>query len=328
MARVTRKDIAQEAGVTETIVSYVLNGNRYVNKDKKARVLDAVKKLGYSPSPMARALKGKNSDHILFIADDLMSEHFGTIIGEMEKLASENGILVSLVSDRGDENFVKRVINWSFDGIIIGSASVSNNDIQTLINTGTPVILLAINKYPQFEGNYGLINTGLYRGAKEVINRFIKNGRHKIAYACFDEKANEFNKNDNKYLGYKDYIINEEIIAHTIHSSDLMQDEIKKLYKETKFDALLARTDNTALVAITALKDLGLKIPEDVAVVGFNDSKVCNFTFPTLSSVRIKRREIAKHAMQLLTILQKGEQKGVIVAELDTEVIERESFHE
>ena len=71
MKSVTRKDIAREAGVSETIVSYVINDNRYVDAEKKKRVLAAVEKLGYRPSPIARALKGKTSNHVLFIADDI-----------------------------------------------------------------------------------------------------------------------------------------------------------------------------------------------------------------------------------------------------------------
>ena len=326
MTRVTRKDIAREAGVTETIVSYAMNGNRYVDKDKKARVMEAVRKLGYTPSPMARALKGKTSDHILFIADDLMSEHFGTIIGEMDKRASENGMLISLVSDRGDPNFVHRVINWTFDGIVIGSASISTEDIQTLIDTGIPVVLLAINRYPEFKGNYGLINTGLRRGAENVVRRFYETGRRKVVYACYDDKKDLLNEMDYRLIGYRNASRGEDLVIHTVYDTEMMQKAVRKLYLEERFDAVMARTDNTALIVISALKDLGVRIPEDVAVVGFNDSKMCSYTSPTLASVRIRRDEIAKFAMRLLSILRKGDNPGVITAELDTEVIERESF--
>ena len=169
MARVTRRDIAREAGVSETIVSYVVNGNRYVDAAKRERVLEAVDKLGWKPNPMARALRGKHSDHILFIADDMTSEHFGTIIAEMERCASAEGIMISLTADRGDPSFVSRVTDWNFDGIVIGSATLSDGDIQTLIDTGTPVVLLEINAYPDFRGSYGIINTGLMQGARAAV---------------------------------------------------------------------------------------------------------------------------------------------------------------
>ena len=86
--RVTRRDVALRAGVSETVVSYVLNANRYVDSEKKERVLRAVRELGYFPSPVARALKGKDAHHVLFIVDDMISEYFGSIISEMEKLVA------------------------------------------------------------------------------------------------------------------------------------------------------------------------------------------------------------------------------------------------
>ena len=326
MARVTRKDIAKAAGVTETIVSYVMNGNRYVDQGKKERVLKAVDELGYVPSPMARALKGKTSAHIIFIADDMMSGHFGSIIGEMYKHSPKKGMLISLVSDRGDRDFVSRVINWSFDGIIIGSATISNEDIQTLIDTGIPVVLLAINNYPQFKGRYGLINTGLRRGAEEVMRALKADGRKKIAYAGCAEAIHHVNCSDYRYIGYMNELEGEEVVIEGAFEDGSMSESVKQRYEESHFDAVLARTDNTALVVISALKELGVRVPEDVAVVGFNESKMCSYTSPTLTSVNIKREEIAKIAMRLLTILHKGECDGVIAAELDTEIIQRESF--
>ena len=80
--RITRKDVAREAGVTETIVSYVLNNNRYVSSDKRQRVLAAVKKLGYRPNTAARALKGKRLNHIVFIADQIVTEHFSLLLNK------------------------------------------------------------------------------------------------------------------------------------------------------------------------------------------------------------------------------------------------------
>ena len=134
MKNVTRKDIAREAGVSETIVSYVINDNRYVDAQKKKRVLEAVEKLGYRPSPIARALKGKTSNHVLFIADDMMSEYFGIIIGEMEKRLSGKGYMISLSADKGDPSFVKKVLDWNFDGVIIGSRTMERKSIQSVIS--------------------------------------------------------------------------------------------------------------------------------------------------------------------------------------------------
>ena len=87
--RVTRADVAKAAGVSETIVSYVVNNNRYVAKEKRQRVEDAIAALHYRPNNVARALKGKRSNQLLFIADQITNEYFSRIVSEMDKYAYE-----------------------------------------------------------------------------------------------------------------------------------------------------------------------------------------------------------------------------------------------
>ena len=83
----TRKDVAELAGVSETIVSYVINANRYVSADKKKRVLEAVEKLHYRPNSIARALKGKGNSHVLFITDNVANDYFGRLLQELDSVA-------------------------------------------------------------------------------------------------------------------------------------------------------------------------------------------------------------------------------------------------
>ena len=85
--QVTRKDVAEEAGVSVTIVSYVINNNRYVDKEKRIKVEEAIKKLHYKPNSIARALKGKKLNHIVFIADQIVTEHFSLLVSELDKHA-------------------------------------------------------------------------------------------------------------------------------------------------------------------------------------------------------------------------------------------------
>ncbi len=118
---VTRKMVAEEAGVTETIVSYVINNNRYVNGEKRRRVLDAVKKLGYRPNVAARMLKLKKSNHLLFVADNVENEHFGKLISEIDRLLYDKGYFTSLAKNRDGEEFAGHIINRQFDGVFVSS---------------------------------------------------------------------------------------------------------------------------------------------------------------------------------------------------------------
>ena len=324
MKSVTRKDIAREAGVSETIVSYVINDNRYVDAEKKKRVLAAVEKLGYRPSPIARALKGKTSNHVLFIADDMMSEYFGIIIGEMEKRLSGKGYMISLSVDKGDPSFVKKVLYWNFDGVIVGSRTMDQRSIQTLISSSIPTVLLAINEYPVFEGRYGVIYTGLKGGAIDAVSAMKKIGRKKIVY--IDSLSEKYVlPTDYRYQGYCQ-VVQEPLVISGVPTQEALEIKVRDLYRKEHFDGILARTDSVALYAIRALKDLGVKVPDDVSVVGFNNSKMCEYTSPTLSSVRIRQDLIAESALNLMLELRNEGDVQVLRSELKTELIKRESL--
>ncbi|MDY4067090.1 LacI family DNA-binding transcriptional regulator [Bullifex sp.] len=324
MKSVTRKDIAREAGVSETIVSYVINDNRYVDAEKKKRVLAAVEKLGYRPSPIARALKGKTSNHVLFIADDMMSEYFGIIIGEMEKRLSGKGYMISLSVDKGDPSFVKKVLDWNFDGVIVGSRTMDQRSIQTLISSSIPTVLLAINEYPVFEGRYGVIYTGLKGGAIDAVSAMKKIGRTKIVY--IDSLSEKYVlPTDYRYQGYCQ-VVQEPLVISGVPTQEALEIKVRDLYRKEHFDGILARTDSVALYAIRALKDLGVKVPDDVSVVGFNNSKMCEYTSPTLSSVRIRQDLIAESALNLMLELRNEGDVQVLRSELKTELIKRESL--
>ena len=106
----TRADVAREANVSETIVSYVMNNNRYVAAEKRKRVLEAAEKLNYSPNNMALALSGKDSKQLLFIVDTPESERLGSMLGSLDKYAYEKGSVVTLCACRNDESFVSQKI--------------------------------------------------------------------------------------------------------------------------------------------------------------------------------------------------------------------------
>ena len=139
--RVTRADVAELAGVSETIVSYVMNNNRYVAKDKRERVEEAVRLLNYRPNNVARALKGKPSNQILFIADHITNEYFASIVNEMDQYAYDAGYLISLCGNRNTQEFVSQVISCQYDGIIISSGSFQADYVEQLTKAGIPVVV-------------------------------------------------------------------------------------------------------------------------------------------------------------------------------------------
>ncbi len=305
---ITRKDIAREAGVTETVVSYVINGNRYVKEEKRKRVQEAIAKLGYRPNAMARALKGKKSNHILFIADDIQGEYFGKLISEIDSLAYREGYFITLCADHKDEDFINRIYSKFFDGIVIGSASFPLQNIQRLVDADIPIVLLEIRDYHAITGVYGLINTGLYEGARDCVQTLYEKGRRKLLFLDrfgWDRKASGLD--DWRLKGFTDAsrklglpVGEEQVLSGYADEQELALYLKQRLDSGYIPDGVVGRNDQIALLGMETLKQLGYAIPTDISVVGFDNSRLCRFSEPKLSSVGINQKEIAKALMEML----------------------------
>lgn len=328
MRKVTRKDVALEAGVSETVVSYVLNSNRPVDGRKKARVLEAVRKLGYVPSPAARSLKGKAARHILFVVDDLVSEYFGTIMGELEKLVAGQGYLFSLSCDRGDEGFVDTLCRWSFDGIVIGSATISDADIQRIIDTGMPTVVLAMNEYPRFKGRYGLIDTGLRDGAHKVMAALRSHGRRRIAYVdSFSQEGGFADPRCCRLGGYLDCLEGQEaIVIDGCADAAALSIKLGEAYRQKGFDALFCRSDQMAAECLLILDRMGLAVPRDVSLVGVNDSRIAMYLKPRIASLAIRKAEVASSTLELFSRIRAAGGDEVLTVQLECDLIIRASL--
>lgn len=201
--RVTRADVAKAAGVSETIVSYVVNNNRYVAKEKRQRVEDAIAALHYRPNNVARALKGKRSNQLLFIADQITNEYFSRIVSEMDKYAYEAGFLISLCVNRNTPEFVSQVISRQYDGIIISSISFPEEYVRHFSKAGIPVLLFEHKKHDTLPENVATLASGLYSGARTGVNHLISRGKKNIIYIDrISRRGNVSGPSDLRLSGY------------------------------------------------------------------------------------------------------------------------------
>lgn len=301
----TRKDVAELAGVSETVVSYVLNNNRYVAKEKRERVLEAVEQLNYHPNNIALALKGKRTNHILFICDNISNEYFGGLVEEMARLATDNGYLISLMGSRNDERFVSQVCSRVFDGIVISSTSFEEKYVLRLINTGTPVVLLMNREYDNVSGRAAKIYTGIHDGVKACVELLYQRGRRHIVYIDRVSKKRHFSTMaDWRYNGFVTKmqecglkVTKDNVIVGYETEDELYQALRAKLKAGLRVDGIVGRNDTLACLAMMAVKDCGLRIPEDIAVLGFDNSRLSRYSSPGLSSVKLDKPAIAKGIM-------------------------------
>jgi len=306
--RVTRADVARYAGVSETVVSYVVNNNRYVSKTKRQLVEQAIKDLNYHPNNAARSLKGKNSNHIIFIADQITNEHFSKIISEMDHFAYDMGYLISLCANRNNKEFVSQIISHQYDGIVISSISFPEVYIREFINARIPVVLLMNRDYSEIKG-VGKIYTGLYTGAKDCVKHLIGKGRKNILYLDRISTRGHFsNMDDLRYRGFVEQMQESglpfsekvNIITGCKDESEVIEKVQQRIKDGFAVDAIFGRNDKLAFIGMQAVKELGNRIPQDISVIGFDNSTLSQYNSPTITTMELDRKEIGKAVIDML----------------------------
>lgn len=307
--RVTRADIAKHAGVSETIVSYVVNNNRYVDKSKRDRVEKAIKELNYYPNSSARALKGKLSNHIVFIADQITNEHFSKLVAEMDKYAYDKDFMISLCANRNNDDFVSRIISRQYDGVIISSISFHERYIAQLMNAGLPVVILKNRDYDsETIKGAAIIETGLYDGARSCVSYLKEIGRKHILYLDRISTQGHFSTwEDLRFRGFWDQmkdsglpVDNTNIITNCSSEEELSEKLRRHIEAGIPVDAVFGRNDRIACIGMQTLLRMGIKIPQEVAVVGYDNSSLSRYTTPTLTTVEMQREEVGKAAIEML----------------------------
>ncbi len=307
-----RKDVAELAGVSETVVSYVINQNRYVKQEKKDAVYAAMKQLNYRPNRFARALKGKNCKHIMLLIDHIGTEYYGELVSDMEKHSANMGYLLSVSVIANSEDYVNRIIAWRVDAVIISSINFSEQNIQKLIDSGVLVILMRNRKYSHVQGAVS-INTGLYQATVNGVEYLINTGCKRIAYIDRISKNGNFSDaQDFRYAGYLHTmdtagLANNKLIISGCHNTVQFQEKMLAIMKDFNPDAFYCRNDFVATIAMNTLLVNGYKVPDDVSIIGIDDTSYSRISIPTLSSIRLKRDDIAKASIRLIEDYNNGQ---------------------
>ena len=319
--RVTRADVAKMAGVSETVVSYVINNNRYVAMDKRKRVEEAVRALNYRPNNIARALKGKQSNQILFVS----------IVSEMDKYAYNSGYLISLCANRNTEEFVSQVISRQYDGIIVSSASFPAEYVEQFTQAGIPVVVFRRLRHQKTIEQVAYLGTGLYTGARSAVSHLIEKGCQNIVYIDrISARGHISPPDDMRFGGFVDemeangFLVGPENIICGCRSREELEEDVKRrLRTGSQVDGIFGRNDMIACIAMTAASQIGFKVPEEIKVIGFDDSSISRFCSPKLSTVSLRKAEIAKTAIDMLTQMIGGSQPENV--DFDTTLIESDS---
>jgi LacI family transcriptional regulator len=305
MNRPTQNDVAKLAGVSRATVSYVLNraaNDRVpISDETRQRVLDAIEEIGYEPDARAQALRSGNTKTIALIIPDLRNPHFSEYAIGIEQAARASGYHVLLSSTALNDEYAvdifKDLAGRRIDGLILASSLiVESAEGQTTLarmrERGLPIVELSEN-YAD------------YRDAtREVMSYLLSLGHRRIG---FINGVGGHELGQDRLEQYKASLkdahvpIDTELIAEcgpTIE--DGYQASSKLLRLRARPTAILAINDLLAIGALRGAADLGLQVPKDVSLVGFDDILIGNYLVPRLTTVTKYTHELGSQAFEVL----------------------------
>src|SRR5436190_3159518 len=303
----TMKRIAGELGVSITTVSKVLNNRHDIGHATRARVLAKVAELGYQPNAVARSLTLRRTHTLGVVIPDLMHSFFVEVVAGIEAVASARGYGLLLCSSNEDPAKERQELEMlrqrQVDGIVLGSANATGNTdlLQQLTTRGIGLVMIDRDDHP--EVHCDRVVTDDEEVGRLATSHLIAQGRRAIAHVTGTSVVHAKRRADGYRAALKSGRLKprpEWIIRGGFKEADGYRAMQKLLGLKPRVDAVFAANDPSAIGAMKAIWDAGLRIPEDIAIVGAGDIALGDLLRVPLSTVSWSREDQGKAAAELL----------------------------
>lgn len=327
--RVSLKEIAAKAGVSSALVSMVLNGKskKYgIGEEATKRVLQIAREMNYSPNIMARGLRSGKSYLIGLVVADIANPFFASLAREIEKTASECGYTVIYGSSDEDsklmEHIMQTFVNQGVDGLVVVPCEQSRGFVKECFEQRIPMVLVD-RDYPDL--NIPSVMLDNLAAARSLTQHLIEQGHRRIGYVTFDSQLSHVR---NRLAGYEQTML-EAGLSPDVHRFSLQHDpqSMKQLLSEIlvsdkRCEALIFSNNTLTIDGLYAIRELSLRIPDDVAVVGYDGGDVFDLYTPPISYVKQPILDMGREAVQLLL----KQLESTDVPSLETIVMQPEFF--
>lgn len=314
--RTSLKDLADQLGVSIATVSRALRNSHEVGEEMTQKVKSLAKELNYRPNPFAQSLRKEAPRVIGVIVPNLVTHYYAAVLDGIEDYAVRNGY--SVISANSHENTehekraVENFLNMHVEGIIacLAQDTVDYSHFEQLHKMGVPLVFFARccleDKFSQVVGNGDV-------AAQEATQHMIDTGSRRIAFIGGPNHLDMVRRRKHGYLEAlrenRIPIDRDLVVCDRIDFDVARNATLRLLEKEDRPDAILAFNDIITYAAFDAIKEKGLRIPEDVAIIGFTDGDTAAFVTPKLSAIMDKAHEQGTTACDLLMRSINGDEK-------------------
>jgi LacI family transcriptional regulator len=317
----TLNDVAAYAGVSPKTVSNVVNNNQNVAEPTRIKVREAITAVGYRPSALARSLVTGQTKTIGVMIPDVSNPFFGQSILGCEKILNASGYSVVLCDTEEDfdkeRRYLATLMEKGADGLILWGGQMGSEELVGLTSGRVPMIAVdtAIEELAE---NTTIVRVENERGARAAVRHLLQAGRKRIGHISGPLQRATARRRSSGYqsaLGEAGIAFDPCLLVETAPSIRAGYRAALRLLESRQLDAVFCYNDLIAIGAVVACNHLGISIPDDLALVGFDDITIAALITPSLTTVRIAQYELGKLAATLL--LERLESRDVAGSSVD-----------
>ena len=311
------KDLARELNISATAVSFILNGKakeKRISDELVKKVEKYVAKTGYKPSSLARSLRTGKTNIIGLMVENISNPFFANIARLIEEKAYKSGYKIIYCSTDNDtvktRDLIQMYRDRHVDGYIITPPEGIEGEVNELIAAGSPVVLF--DRYlPDVQGDFVVINNeqSTYQATKHLIAR----GCRHIGFVTLNSLQSQM---QDRLAGYERALQEKELpgyvkeLSYGAGSEELTKHIVAFLKRKPQLDALLFATNYLGVSGLKAIRTIGKEIPDDLAVISFDDHDVFELNSPSVTAISQPIEEIAEKLITLLLGKLDKEQKA------------------
>ncbi|GAA0181461.1 LacI family DNA-binding transcriptional regulator [Clostridium sediminicola] len=326
--RITSIDVAHRAGVSQSTVSRALNPNSKLAEDLRQKVLVAARELGYKPNAIARSLTSRRTNIIGLVMSDPTSPFYHQVLSSFTDKLQQAGLqtlLFNAAPGKDIDDILDRVLQYQVDGLIITGATITSEMADECVKNGTPVILF--NRYIP-GANISAVCCNDVEGGRKVADFLVNAGHKRLAYISGKKNAST---SINRYKGFIERLNElgnyECLVEYGGYSYESGVEAAKRLLmRKNQPDAIFCVNDIMALgVMDVARFELGISIPKDLSVIGFDDIPEASRAVYSLTTIYQPIEQMVDATIKLLQERVENRNVEPVLQLFEGKLIERSS---
>lgn len=302
---VTRKDVAQQAGVSVTAVSRVVNNSGYVRRDKREAIEKAIEALHYHPNPLATAMQNQQTKQLMFCVTSLQEQYAMDVYQGVYAYAAEAGYLAVLNNSSDMESFKSMMI----DGVILPSEIYALQFMENVKHLlPLPAVYISYGSAAQIPGHIPCVEVDTYRAMEMGLEYLIAHGHRKIALATplsveslnprcvayLSTMLPRLGKAANQYVFFTREDRLDDFFYHGVQIAE------KMMAQHCDATAVVCFNDAIALGLMHRLHELGVRIPDDISVMGIDATTMGKMVYPSLTSISLSSGLLGRECARIL----------------------------